>query len=128
VVKLAVERKHLTDVVKMVAYQAETDLVRQIGPHYRRADDEARTLVQSMLANSGDITVTPTELRVTFAPLSSPHRTAALTALCAELDALAPRFLALGCASAMPLRHRNRTLPPRGRSGGLESDAVPLPA
>ena len=92
VVKLAAERKHLTDVIKMVAYQAETDLVRRIAPHYHRAVDEARTLVQSMLANAGDIAVTATELRVTFAPLSSPHRTAALAALCAELDALAPRF------------------------------------
>jgi len=92
VVKLAVERKHLTDVIKIVAYQAETDLVRRIAPHYKRADDEARTLVASMLANAGDVAVTATELRVTFAPLSSPHRTAALAALCAELDVLAPRF------------------------------------
>jgi hypothetical protein len=92
VIKLSAERKHLTNVIKMVAYQAETDLVRRITPHYHRADDEARTLVQSMLANAGDISVTATELRVTFAALSSPHRTAALAALCAELDALAPRF------------------------------------
>jgi hypothetical protein len=92
VVRLATERKHITDVIKMVAYQAETDLVRRITPHYHRADDEARTLVQSMLANAGDIAVTATELCVTFAPLSSPHRTAALVALCTELDALAPRF------------------------------------
>jgi transposase len=92
VIQLATERKHLTDVIKMVAYQVETDLVRRITPHYHRADDEARTLVQSALANTGDIAVTATELRVTFAPLSSPHRTAALAALCAELDALAPRF------------------------------------
>jgi hypothetical protein len=41
-----------------------------------------------MLANAGDIAVTATELRITFAALSSPHRTAALAALCA----LAPRF------------------------------------
>jgi transposase len=92
VIHLATERKHLTDVIKMVAYQAESDLVRRISRHYRRADDEARTFVQSALANAGDIAVTATELRVTFAPLSSPHRTAALAALCAELDALAPRF------------------------------------
>ena len=92
VVQLAAERKHLTDVLKLVAYQAETDLVRRITPHYRRADDEARTLIHSALANTGDLVVTDTELRVTFAPLSSPHRTAALAALCAELDALAPRF------------------------------------
>jgi hypothetical protein len=52
----------------MVAYQAETDLVRRCAPHYRRADDQARTLVQSMLANAGDIAVTGNELRVTFAP------------------------------------------------------------
>jgi hypothetical protein len=59
--------------------------------HDHRADDEARTLIHSALANAGDLAVTDTELRVTFAPLSSPHRTAALAALCAELDALAPR-------------------------------------
>lgn len=92
VVQLAAERKHLTNVIKIVAYQAETDLVRRITPHYHRADDEARTLVQSMLANAGDIVVAASELRVTFAPLSSPHRTAALAVLCAEIDALAPRF------------------------------------
>ena len=92
VVKLAPERKHLTDVVKIVAYQAETDLVRRITPHYHRADDEARTLVHAMLANAADLAVVGSELRVTFAPLSSPHRTAVLTALCAELAALAPRF------------------------------------
>jgi hypothetical protein len=73
VVQLAAEGKHLADVLKMVAYQAKTDLVRRITPPYRRADDEARTLVQSALANAGDIAVIGTELRVTFAPLSSPH-------------------------------------------------------
>lgn len=65
---------------------------RAITPYYHRADDEARTLVQSALANASDIAVTDTELHVAFAPLSSPHRTAVLAALCAELDALAPRF------------------------------------
>jgi transposase len=92
VVQLAAERQHLTSVLKMLAFQAETDLVRRVTPHYRRADDEARTLIQSALANAGDIAVSATELRVTFSPLSSPHRTAALVALCAELDALGPRF------------------------------------
>jgi len=92
VVKLATERKHLSNVLKMVAYQAESDLVRRITPHYRRADDEGRTLVQAALAAAGDIQVTDTEIRVTLAPLSSAHRTAALAALCAELDARGVRF------------------------------------
>jgi hypothetical protein len=110
----------------MVAYQAETDLVRQVGPHDRRADDEARTLVQSMLANAGDIAVTASELRITFAPLSSPHRTAALAALCAELAALAPRFPVPGYASATPPPPRNRTRPPAGsvRSSGFREAGV----
>ena len=86
VVKLAPEKKHLSSIVKMVAYQAESDLVRMVAPHYRRADDEGRTLVQSALADSADIEVTEHELRITLAPLSSAHRTRALAALCDALN------------------------------------------
>jgi prepilin-type processing-associated H-X9-DG protein len=92
VVKLAVERKHLTDLIKMVAYQAESDLLRLVAPHYRRLEDEGRTLIHSALAAVGDIDVTDTELRVTLEPLSSPHRTRALAALCDQLNETATRF------------------------------------
>ncbi|MBV9531859.1 MAG: hypothetical protein JO283_12520 [Bradyrhizobium sp.] len=34
VVRLATERKHLTDIIKMIAYQAESDLLALLGPHY----------------------------------------------------------------------------------------------
>ena len=37
VAKLATERKHLTDIIKMVAYQAESDLIALLRPHYARA-------------------------------------------------------------------------------------------
>ena len=37
VVKLAPERKHLTNLIKMVAYQAESDLLRVVAPHYRQS-------------------------------------------------------------------------------------------
>lgn len=86
VVKLAPERKHLTNILKMVAYQAESDLLRIVTPHYNRADDEGRTLIQSALANDADLQVTEHDLKVTFAPLSSPHRTRAIAALCEELN------------------------------------------
>lgn len=86
VVKLAPERKHLTNLLKMVAYQAESDLFRTVSPHYRRAEDEGRTLIQSALASVADLEVTADELRVTLAPLSSPHRTRAIAALCEELN------------------------------------------
>ncbi len=92
VVKLRVERKHLVDLLKMVAYQAESDLVRLVFPHYRRAEDEGRTLVQSALVSAGDIAVDGEELRVALEPLSSPHRTHALAALCESLNDTKTRF------------------------------------
>src|SRR5207249_3166749 len=86
VVKLAPERKHLTNLIKMVAYQAESDLLRIVASHYRRVNDEGRTLIQSALAGAADIEVTDRELRVTLAPMSSAHRTRAIGALCEELN------------------------------------------
>ena len=86
VVKLAPERKHLTNLIKMLAYQAESDLLRLVAPHYRRAGQEGRTLLQSALASAADLQVTETELRVTLAPQSSPHRTRAIAALCDQLN------------------------------------------
>jgi hypothetical protein len=110
VVRLAVERQHLTNLLKMVAYQAESDLVRLIAPHYRRAEDEGRTLIQSALASAADIHVTPTELHVTLAPLSSPHRSRALAALCDQLNAKPTPFpgtnLALRFSVAPPSKHQ----------------------
>ena len=90
--KLSVERKHITDLLKMVAYQAEGDLVRLIGPSYRRVEKEGRTLVQNALSTGGDIAVSGAQLRVTLHPLSSPHRTRALAAHCQDLNATKTRF------------------------------------
>lgn len=86
IVRLAPERQHLINVLKMVAYQAESDLVSMIEPHYRRAHQEGRTLIQSALAGAADLEVTERELRVRLLPLSSPHRSRAVAALCEELN------------------------------------------
>lgn len=92
VVKLATERKHLTDLIKMVAYQAESDLLALLRPHYARAEQEGRTLLHEIFAAAGDIHVSDTELHITLAPLSSPHRTRAAQALCDILDQTASIF------------------------------------
>src|SRR6201988_412359 len=92
VVKLATERKHLTDIIKMVAYQAESDLLALLRPHYARADQEGRTLLHELFATAGDIRVGDCELHITLAPLSSPHRTRAAQALCQVLDQTATAF------------------------------------
>ena len=92
VVKLATERKHLTDIIKMVAYQAKSDLLALLRPHYARAEQEGRTLLHEIFAAAGDIRVSDTELHITLAPLSSPHRTHAAQALCDVLDQTATLF------------------------------------
>jgi hypothetical protein len=86
VVKLSTERKHLTNVLKMVAYRIESDLLALIRPHYKRAEDEGRTLVQMALQDTAAIQPTKDELRITLAPLSSSHRSRALEALCEALN------------------------------------------
>lgn len=106
VVKLAPEIKHLTNLVKMVAYQAESELVRTVAPHYRRVAEEGRTLIQAALLSAADLDVTAQELRVTLRAQSSPHRTRAIAALCDELNALGARFP----GSRLRLRYAIRTV------------------
>jgi transposase len=91
-VKLATERKHLTDIIKMIAYQAESDLLALLRPHYARVEQEGRTLLHELFATAGDIRVSDSELQITLAPLSSPHRTHAAQALCEKLDQMASTF------------------------------------
>ena len=76
----------------MVAYQAESELVRLISSTYRRADDEGRTLIQNALLTAGDIDVTDTELKISLHPLNSPHRTQVLDQLCEQLNQTKTHF------------------------------------
>ena len=68
------------------AYQAESDLVRLAAPHYARSPQEGRTLLHAAIASPADLSVDDGLLRVTIAPQSSPHRSAAIQALCQELN------------------------------------------
>jgi len=88
IMRLLRERKHLTNCIKMVAYQAESDLLALLRPHYARADEEGRTLVTSALESAGKLEVGDGELRVTLAPLSSPHRSQAIAVLCEALNGM----------------------------------------
>ena len=92
VVKLSTERKHLTNVLKMVAYQIESDLLELIRPHYKRVEEEGRTFVQAALQNAADFEPTEDQLCITLAPLSSPHRSRVLEALCQALNQTHTRF------------------------------------
>jgi DNA-binding CsgD family transcriptional regulator len=91
--KLSTERKHLTNVLKMVAYQIEGSLVELLRPIYSRTEDEGRTLIQTALRSSASIEPNEKELCVTLAPLSSPHRSRAIASVCEEINKMGTTFL-----------------------------------
>jgi len=81
VVKLALERKHLSNLIEIVAYQAGSALPCSVTPHYWRAGQEGSTLLQSPLASAADLQVTETELAshlgaAKFAAANPCHRDA----------------------------------------------------
>jgi transposase len=125
VVKLATERKHLTNLIKMVAYQTESDLLAFLRPHYARSDDEGRTLLHELFHAAADIEVSDTGLRVTIGPLSSPHRTLAVQALCETLTATATVFPGTRLRMRFAIRERPQIGPafpgPRPRPAALKA-------
>jgi transposase len=89
---LKTEKKLIADAIKMAAYQVETQLLGMVQDHYARAPEEGRTLLHAAFQSPARLEVTANELLLTIAVQSSPHRTAALATLCAQLDALAIPF------------------------------------
>ena len=69
-----------------LAYQIESDLLGLLRPHYARVDEEGRTLIQTALQSAAAIAPSKNELAVTLAPLSSNHRSHAISAICAALN------------------------------------------
>lgn len=94
IVRLAPEAKHLTDTIKMVAYRAETALVRCLTPHYVRTEDDGRALICEMLLTSTDILPQPGDHRllVRLHSLANPRSNDALAKLCETLNALEVRY------------------------------------
>ncbi len=92
IVRLAPEAKHLTDTIKMVAYRAETALVRQLTPHYAKTEDDGRALIREMLLTSADIVPDGQRLLVRVHALANPRSNEALTHLCDTLTTLGVRY------------------------------------
>ncbi|MGH9059545.1 MAG: putative transposase, partial [Acidimicrobiales bacterium] len=84
---LAPERKRIHDAIRMATYNAESALARLLGPHYARADDEARALLREAFSSPADLQVVGDELHVRIYPLSAPRRTRAIAGLCDDLTA-----------------------------------------
>lgn len=86
-VRLDDERKRIHDAIRMATWNAESALARALAPHYRRAEDEAHSLLAEAFKTSADLEIIGDELHVRLEPLSAPRRSRAIAALCAELTA-----------------------------------------
>lgn len=87
--RLDPERKRIFDAIRMATYNAESASARLLGPHYARADDEARSFLREVYNSPADLVVVDNQLHVRINPLSAPRRSRALAALCADLTATA---------------------------------------
>jgi Transposase protein len=94
IVRLAPEAKHFTDTIKMLAFRAETALVRCLTQNGVRTEDDGRALVREMLLSSADIVPQAQEHRllVRLHSLANPRHNNALAKLCATLNALEIRY------------------------------------
>ncbi|MEW6753978.1 MAG: putative transposase [Candidatus Latescibacterota bacterium] len=84
IVQLERERKLLTDVLKILAYRAESHLARYVGPLFARHEDETRDLLQSVFQATGDLFPDPDQgtLTVRFHGLCTPRTRRAMGGLC----------------------------------------------
>ncbi len=83
--RLDVERKRITDAIRMATYNAESSLARLMAPHYAKSEDEGRSLLREVFKASADMEIVGDELHVRINNLSAPRRTRALVELCKEL-------------------------------------------
>jgi prepilin-type processing-associated H-X9-DG protein len=81
------EHKRLVDAIRMATYNTESSLARLLAGHYRRARQEARSLLHEAFATPADIRIVDGRMHVTLNPLSAPHRTRAVAGLCQDLTA-----------------------------------------
>jgi hypothetical protein len=89
IVQLERERKLLTDAFKMIAYRAESQLARWVGPLFKRHEEEARKFLQSVFRATADLIPDAQRgtLTVRFHGLANPRATRALRGLCDVVNA-----------------------------------------
>jgi hypothetical protein len=94
IVRLEMERKYLSDTIKMVCYRAETALVNLLFPHFSRSTDEGRAFLKALFELPADIV--PDEktetLTVRFHSMANPRSNKALKELCEIMNLEALRF------------------------------------
>ena len=90
VVRLEQERKIITDVIKMVAYRAETQLANLVAPLLASRSDEARKFIRQVFELPADLipNLMNRTLSVRLHSMSTPRENSALATLCNVLNEL----------------------------------------
>lgn len=91
---LDVDTKLLTHAIRIAAYNTITSLARDLRVHtsYKRAKDEAHTLIRQALKASGDIIPGHNTLTIRLDPLPTRRANNALTQLCEHLTNTQTRY------------------------------------
>lgn len=86
--KLKTESKLLMNVIKMIAYRAETAVAQWVAPYLSRADDEKRMLIKQIIESNADLIPDYDDdtLTVVLYSLSAPRFNFAANELCKLLN------------------------------------------
>lgn len=86
--KLKKEKQLFINVIKMIAYRAETALVNLVAPYYSRNEEEGRMLIKSIFSADADIIpdYTNKTLTVILHSMANPRRNKAVEQLCEILN------------------------------------------
>jgi hypothetical protein len=85
---LKTESKHLQNIIKIICYRAETALSNLLAVNYKKAVNEVRSLVKSIILDRADIYPDYTEntLTVSLYSLSTPRDNVAVDSVCQILN------------------------------------------
>jgi hypothetical protein len=86
--RLKKESKYFINIIKMIAYRAETALYRQIKTHYKNADKEGRMLIKEIMTTPADMLPDKNNqiLTIRLHPLATPRANEAARKLCEILN------------------------------------------
>jgi hypothetical protein len=87
--RLNKESKALQNIIKMVCYRAETALARLLSPHYKRANQEIRALIKSIIRTTINMEVDHKNeiLKITLFSLSNQRSNEAVSKICDTINA-----------------------------------------
>jgi hypothetical protein len=87
--RLNQESKTLQNIIKMICYRAETSLAGLLSPHYKRANQEIRMLIKTIINTPIDMEVDHEkyEIRICLYTLSNQRSNEAVSKICEAVNA-----------------------------------------